>query len=252
MLDARLRTGVGKALAPIGRGLRSIGVTANVLTVVGLACSGLTAWLIAVGQLRWAVLGLVASGLIDLLDGSVARTSGEASPRGAFFDSVTDRVSDAVVLGGCAWYLASQGPHLPVLAFAAAALSMLISYERARAEGLGYTAKGGLMERAERMVVLGIGLMFNVLVPVLWIMVVLMSFTAIQRFVLVWRQASDTPVPRVRRLGLVRHRRVDDEDLGLAAGDEGRGLTAWWEARRVGTERRGPPPRRPVRRNTRP
>ncbi len=253
MLDARLRTGVGKALAPVGKGLRSIGITANILTVVGLVCSGITAWLIAIGELRWAVLGLVASGLIDLLDGSVARTSGEASPRGAFFDSVTDRVSDAVVFGGCAWYLASESAHLPVLAFAAAALAMLISYERARAEALDYSAKGGLMERAERMVLLGVGLMFNVLVPVLWLMVVLMTFTAIQRFVVVWRQASDTPAPRVRRLRLVRHRRTDDDDeLGLAAGDEARSLTAWWDARRAAGEGRGPTHTRPARRRTRP
>lgn len=224
MLDAKLRTGVGKALAPIGRGLRGIGITANVLTVVGVLCSVATAVLIATGELRWAVLGLVASGLVDLLDGSVARTSGEASPRGAFFDSVTDRVSDAVVFGGCAWYLADDG-HMSVLAFAAAALAMLISYERARGEALGYTAKGGLMERAERMVALGVGLMFHVLVPVLWIMVVLMTVTAVHRFVIVWRQASDVPAPRVRRLRLVRHRRPDD-DLGLAAGDEGRSFSA--------------------------
>ncbi len=252
MLDARLRTGIGNALAPVGRSLRRVGITANGLTIVGLACSGLTAWLIAIGELRWAVLGLIASGVIDLLDGSVARTSGEASPRGAFFDSVTDRVSDAVVFGGCAWYLASQSAHLPVLAFAAAALAMLISYERARAEGLGYSAKGGLMERAERMVVLGVGLTFNILVPVLWLMVVLMSFTAIQRFVVVWRQASDTPAPRVRRLRLVRHRRTDDEDIDLAEGDEGRGLTAWWDARRTAGDSRGPTHTRPARRSSRP
>ena len=147
--------------------------------------------------LRWAVLGLVASGFIDLLDGSVARTSGEASPRGAFFDSVTDRVSDAVVFGGCAWYLASEGAHLPGRSRSRPRRSRSPSPdEAARAEALGYSAKGGLMERAERMVVLGVGLMFNILVPVLWLMVVLMTFTAVQRFVVVWRQASDTPAPR--------------------------------------------------------
>jgi CDP-diacylglycerol--glycerol-3-phosphate 3-phosphatidyltransferase len=254
VLDGRLRADVGRALAPLGKGLRRVGITANGLTVVGLACSVATAWLIAIGELRWAVLGLVASGLVDLLDGSVARTSGEASPRGAFFDSVTDRISDAVVLGGCAWYLAGEGPHLPVLAFAAAALSMLISYERARAESLGYTARGGLMERAERMVLLGVGLMFHVLVPVLWIMVVLMTFTAVQRFVMVWRQASERPEPRVRRLRLVRHRRTDDEtaELGLAAGGEERSIAAWWEARRASAERRHASRPRAVRRRTRP
>ncbi|HZJ27871.1 MAG TPA: CDP-alcohol phosphatidyltransferase family protein [Acidimicrobiia bacterium] len=259
MLDGRLRSGIGRALAPIGRGLSRVGVTANVLTVVGVVSSAGTAWLIAIGELRWAVLGLSVSGLVDLLDGSVARTTGEASPRGAFFDSVTDRVSDAVVFGGCAWYLAGESAHAPVLAFAAVALAMLISYERARAEALSYTARGGLMERAERMVVLGVGLMFHVLVAVLWLMVVLMVFTAVQRFVTVWRQASDLPESRVRRLRLVRHRRTHDDDdddeaneLGLAAGGEERSLAGWFQARRAGVERRHAGRSRPVRRRTRP
>jgi hypothetical protein len=114
------------------------------------------------------------------------------------------------------------------------------------------------MERAERMVLLGVGLMFGILVPVLWLMVVLMAFTAVQRFVVVWRQASDTPAPRVRRLRLVRHRRADDDDeLGLAAGDESRSLAAWWDARRAaggerGGEGRGTTHTRPARRRTRP
>ncbi len=193
MLDKRLRSRVSQGLAPIGKGLERAGISANLLTVIGLAFSVVTALLIGAGELRWAVLGLIASGFVDLLDGAVARRSGQASPRGAFFDSVTDRVSDAVVLGGVAWYLAGESPYLSMLAFAAAALSMLVSYERARAEGLGYDAKGGLMERAERMVLLGFGLFFNVLVPVLWLMIVLTSLTAVQRFVKVWRQASDLP-----------------------------------------------------------
>lgn len=173
MLDRRWRNKVEQGLTPIGAGLRRAGVTADVLTVVGLACSIATGLLAAAGELRWAVVGLTASGLTDLLDGTVARTSGSASPRGAFFDSVVDRVSDAVVLGGIAWYLAGTSPHLPVLALAVAAASMLVSYERARAEALGFTARGGLMERAERMVVLGAGLFFDVLVPVLWLMLAL-------------------------------------------------------------------------------
>ena len=188
------------------RGSSRPGVSANFLTVVGLVCSVVTAFLIATGELRWAVLGLIASGFVDLLDGAVARRTGQASPAGAFFDSVTDRVSDAVVLGGVAWYLAGESPYLPILAFAAVALSMLISYERARAEGLGYDARGGLMERAERMVLLGIALFFDLLVPALWLMIVLTSITAVQRFVKVWRQASDLPARP--QLFAARHRRA--------------------------------------------
>src|SRR5438874_293853 len=83
------------------------------------------------------------------------------SPRGAFFDSVSDRVSDTMVLGGVAWYLAStHGAHAALLPFAVLGASNLVSYERARAEALGFTARGGLMERAERMLLLGAGLAF--------------------------------------------------------------------------------------------
>lgn len=211
MLDGRLRATVSRGLTPIGRGLQRVGVGPDVLTLLGFVCSVATALLIASGHLLWAVFGLTVSGLVDLLDGSVARTSGRASPRGAFFDSVMDRASDAVVFGGVAWYLGRTSGRLPVLAFAAAALAMLISYERSKAEGLGYDARGGLMERAERMVILGVGLAFDVLVPVLWIMVVLMAVTSIQRFVKVWRQASDDLPARSSLLG-GRHRRMTGAD----------------------------------------
>ena len=240
MLDKRLRSRVSQGLAPIGKGLERAGISANLLTVVGLVFSVVTALLIANGNLRWAVLGLIASGFVDLLDGAVARRSGQASPRGAFFDSVTDRVSDAVVLGGVAWYLAGESPYLSMLAFAAAALSMLVSYERARAEGLGYDAKGGLMERAERMVLLGFGLFFDLLVPVLWVMIALTALTAVQRFIKVWRQASDLPARP--KLFAARHRRTN----GAGPDSEGRvPVLARWR------EQRSPEARREARRQAR-
>src|SRR5205085_2520106 len=83
------------------------------------------------------------------------------------------RVSDGVVLGGAAWYYAGRQPHLAVLAFGVAMLSFLVSYERSRAESLGFSGKGGLMERAERMVVLGLGLTFGRLAAALWVLAVL-------------------------------------------------------------------------------
>jgi CDP-diacylglycerol---glycerol-3-phosphate 3-phosphatidyltransferase len=240
MLDGRLRTRVSQGLAPIGKGLERAGISANLLTVIGLGFSVVTALLIAVGELRWAVLGLIASGFVDLLDGAVARRSGQASPRGAFFDSVTDRVSDAVVLGGVAWYLAGQSQYQSILAFAAAALSMLVSYERARAEGLGYDAKGGLMERAERMVLLGIALFFDLLVPALWILIVLTAITAVQRFIKVWRQASDLPARP--KLFEARHGRPNRAPVN--EGDRQPMLARW-------REQRGPDARREARRQAR-
>jgi CDP-diacylglycerol---glycerol-3-phosphate 3-phosphatidyltransferase len=201
MLDRRWRAKAERALEPAGRALHVLGLSADGLTVLGLVAAAGTAFLIANGNLVLAVFGLVLTGLPDLLDGSVARHSGTAGRRGSFFDSVCDRVADALLLGGVAWHLTGGGGELAVLALAVLAVSMLVSYERAKAEALGLSARGGFMERAERMVLLGVGLAFNVLVPVLWIMLVLTSVTAVHRFVMVWRQATAAeqrkPEPRV-------------------------------------------------------
>ena len=208
MFDGRWRTGVDRATAPVGSALRRSGITADQLTALGLAMAVGAA--VAIGG-GWIGLGLglfIASALPDLLDGPVAKAAGTASPRGAFFDSVADRVSDSLVLGGMAWYLASErGGHAAVLPFAVLAVSSLVSYQRAKAESLGYSAKGGLMERAERVVALCAGLAFpGFLVPVLWLVLVLSSVTAVQRFVKVWRLASvEHPTPTRRGRGVGRY-----------------------------------------------
>jgi phosphatidylinositol phosphate synthase len=161
MLDGRWRAKAERALDPIGRSLHRLGISANGLTVLGLVIAAATA--VAIG-----------SGPLPL----------------AFFDSVADRVSDALLFGGVAWYLADQGKYLPILVLAVLALSMIITYERARAESLGFSARGGLMERAERMVLLAVALLFDILVPMMWIMLALTALTAAHRFVKVWRQAT--------------------------------------------------------------
>ena len=147
------------------------------------------------------------TGLPDALDGAVAKASGTAGPRGAFFDSVSDRVSDSLLLGGVAWYLASTHPgHLSLLPMAVLAASLVISYQRAKAEALGFDARGGIMERAERVILLGLGLLFDsLLVGILWVMLVLTLVTAVQRFVKVWRQAS-VERPRVNTARRARRR----------------------------------------------
>jgi CDP-diacylglycerol--glycerol-3-phosphate 3-phosphatidyltransferase len=163
---------------------------------------------IANGWLRAGLLLLVLTAVPDVLDGAVAKASGTASPRGAFFDSVIDRVSDALLLGGVAWYLASTQPgRIAVLPLAVLGGSMLVSYERAKAESLNFDARGGLMERAERLMFLAFGLLFeSLLVPVLWVMLALTAVTAVQRFAKVWRQAS---APQVQPLSARwRSRRV--------------------------------------------
>lgn len=233
MLDGHWRSRVEKSLGPLGARLRKIGVSADALTVFGLACSVGTGVLVAGGHLGWAVLGIALAGLGDLLDGAVARGSGQASPRGAFFDSVTDRVSDAVILMGIAWHLGAESPHLPVLAFGVAACSMLISYERAKAESLGVSARGGLMERAERFVMLGVGLAFGVLVPVLWLMLVLTAVTAMGRFTRVWREAARPPQRAATHAARPTRRRRRTETSGRDVPGAPGDLRTWWERHRI-------------------
>lgn len=197
MFDKRCRAGVERSLRPVGTGLKKAGISADQLTVLGLVLSAACAVAVAEGWLFVGWCLLAASAVPDVLDGAVAKASGTSSPRGAFFDSVVDRVSDTLVLGGLAWYLAdTHGAHAAILPLAILGASNLVSYERARAESLGFTARGGLMERAERMIAIGLGLLFSVvLVPLLWLMLGLTVLTAVQRFVMVWKQASAT-VPR--------------------------------------------------------
>ena len=118
----------------------------------------------------------------------------------SIFDSTIDRFADALLFGGVAWHLAStESAHMAILPFGVMALSSVISYMRAKAESLGLEAKGGLMERAERIIALCVGLLIPVLlIPVLWLMLALTAITAVQRFVKVWRQAAVAPVTAAR------------------------------------------------------
>ena len=201
MFDGRFRAPVERAVKPLGDGLRRTGLSPDHFTILGLLVGVAAAVAIGAGALRAGLLLVVLAALPDLLDGALAKASNSASQRGAFFDSVIDRVTDALLMGGVAWYLATtESPKMALLPFAIMAVSSIVSYERAKAESLGLYAKGGLMERAERIVLLCIGLLFeSVLIPILWVMLVLTTATAIQRFVKVWRQAGVAPVVMERR-----------------------------------------------------
>src|SRR5918997_4138519 len=243
MFDKRCRAGVERSLRPVGTGLKRAGISADQLTVLGLVLSAACA--VAIGN-GWLILGaglLAASAVPDVLDGAVAKASGTSSPRGAFFDSVVDRVSDTLVLGGLAWYLAStHSPHTALLPLAILGASNLVSYERARAESLGFSARGGLMERAERMIAIGLGLLFSVImIPLLWLMLGLTVLTAVQRFVMVWRQASATVPGRTvggERLAARWSARRPSVGFGEGSRLRGqRGDSGSWRARRASQSR---------------
>lgn len=202
MFDGNMREQVDRGVQPIGAGLVSLGVTADMMTLLGIAMSAAAAVIIGSGSLGWGLVLMVASGLPDLFDGAIAKAAGTSSTRGAYFDSVSDRLSDILLFGGVAWYLSEfRDGQIHMLPVAVMGLAIMTSYQRAKAESLGFDAKGGLMERAERFIALGIGLFLGtfddrLLIAVLWIMFVLTAITALQRFLKVWKQASvDRPTP---------------------------------------------------------
>jgi CDP-diacylglycerol--glycerol-3-phosphate 3-phosphatidyltransferase len=197
LFDARFRTAVDKAVSPAGQALRRTGLSPDHLTATGILMSIPAGWAIATGHLVIGLVLLIASALPDLFDGSLARASGRSSNRGAFFDSVGDRVSDTVVLAGFAWYAQDRfGHHAALVPMAVLGVSQLVSYIRAKADTLGIDAKGGLMERGERVVVLCFALKFPAdMLWLLWVIVVLSFLTAAQRFIKVWRQADRPPAP---------------------------------------------------------
>ncbi|HUC04667.1 MAG TPA: CDP-alcohol phosphatidyltransferase family protein [Acidimicrobiales bacterium] len=256
MFDGRWREAVDRSTRPVGAALYRHGITADVLTATGLISATGTAVMVASGHLHIAIALLILTGMHDLFDGPVAKAAGTASVRGAFFDSVTDRVADAVLMAGVAWFLIDRREgHLILLPFAVLAVTTLVSYERAKAESLGLSAKGGLMERAERMVLLGVGfLMASFLVPVLWVMFGLILLTAISRFVKVWNAASGRDEVIRRRLEAWRESRAraDSRWRTWREGRDGAGVPrrdlsqaysdsmAKWRARRQESARRAP------------
>ncbi len=202
LFDGNFRERVDKVTTPIGQKMYRVGISPDVITVVGVSMAGACGVAIATGNFFTAAVLLALTGLPDALDGAVAKASGRSGPRGAFFDSVSDRLSDGLLFGGAAWYFAgTETPRMAMLPFALFLAASLISYQRAKAESLGFDAKGGIMERAERFIALGFGLLISPLfTAVLWVMLALSTVTVLTRFVKVWRQASAvSPVPPKRR-----------------------------------------------------
>lgn len=180
--------------------LARLGVTPNTLTFIGLLLSVLTAVIIAQGFLVVGGVLVLFAGIFDMFDGAVARVRNAATTFGAFFDSTFDRYSESIIFLGLLLY-ALQHPGLhdvlwPVgneqiwmitLIYIALLGSLMVSYTKARAEGLGLECKTGLLARPERVVILAIGLLFGVCIWALVVIAVFSHVTAIERIVSVWR-----------------------------------------------------------------
>lgn len=194
-LRSTFDTTITRVVTPIGRGLAGIGLSPNVLTTLGLVLTLVGSGFVVAGE---PVLGgwvLVFGGLMDTFDGAVARAASRSTPFGGFIDSVTDRVSDGVILGAVAWWQ-SDSPRLFALTVVALVAAQVISYVRARAEAIDLDCSIGILERAERAILLMAGLIWHrwLLEPVLWVLAVGGLVTVVQRIHHVWCQvARDLP-----------------------------------------------------------
>lgn len=172
--------------------LARLGVTPNMLTAAGAAGNIGAGILAANGNFLVAGIVVLAASSLDLLDGALARATGRATDFGSVFDAVMDRVSEAAVLFGLLVYFSDRGDRTEeLLIFVAVVGSILVSYVRARAEIVGLKMKDGLFTRAERVVVLAVGLMVDEATIALWILAVLASFTAVQRLAIVWLKTRE-------------------------------------------------------------
>jgi len=132
------------------------------------------------------------AGSLDMLDGALARATNQASRFGALLDSTLDRYSELVLLGGLVLWSASRNAlDELLLAFAALGGSLMVSYVKARAEGLGFSCEVGILTRPERVIILGLGLLTGLVLPALAIIAVLANVTAVQRLIHVWWAAKD-------------------------------------------------------------
>lgn len=184
--------------------LRPIGsIDPNAVTCLGTILNGVAAVLLFHGMFLAACIVFLIGSLMDALDGAVAKVTGRVSAFGGFLDSTLDRVSEGLVLGGIGLWFADRGDHLWAVAacFVAIACSYLTSYTRAKAEALGVQAKGGLVSRVERVVLIGFGLLLqnwwaNALEYTVYVLAVTAALTVIQRVLHVKRALPDGHKPR--------------------------------------------------------
>lgn len=187
VIDTRVRPHIQGILGPIGKFLASLGVSPAAMTTFGLAVTIVGAVVIGMGELAvGAVIALIGSAL-DGLDGTVARAAGRVTPRGAYLDAGSDRIGEIASFAGLAVAMEGNARVLLLIVLSVGG-AMLVPYLRAKAESVGLGGKGGLMGRAERVILFALGLLTGLVEPMLWLMVVTVWFTAIQRFVSTYRR----------------------------------------------------------------
>jgi len=198
----------GVAIHQIVRWLALSRIHPNVLTFLGLVINIWAAYLFKLGHFRWAGAVVIGAGVFDMVDGRVARASGQVTRFGGFFDSVIDRYSDlALFMGLLVYYASIHNFFYIVLTAIVMTGSVMVSYTRARAECTIPKCKVGFLERPERIVLIIIGALFDRMAPVLWVIAVLSNLTVVHRMIYTFQEcdrletnppADETSVP-VRR-----------------------------------------------------
>ncbi|MFQ5857727.1 MAG: CDP-alcohol phosphatidyltransferase family protein [Anaerolineae bacterium] len=193
MLSERAREMTRGLLTDIAGVVARTGLTPSVLTWLGFVFSAFTAWVLSHGAFRAGGALVLIAGLFDALDGSLARATNRVSAFGAFLDSTLDRLAEAVLYLGLLVFFAGQPGSQQEIALTYLAIvgSLMVSYTRARAEGLGYECKVGLFTRFERVLVLSLGLLFGQMRVALWILAAGSFLTAFHRMWHVWKTVSE-------------------------------------------------------------
>jgi CDP-diacylglycerol---glycerol-3-phosphate 3-phosphatidyltransferase len=196
MINAKIRQGWDRLMGPVGRTLARSGFTANGITFLGVVIQAGVAWLIVEGRILAAGLLAIVAAFADAFDGAVARARGTGNKFGALLDSTTDRLSDALIFLPVAWLYgvdpdvaARNEPWVAALALVTLVASFLVSYVKARAEGLGFECNVGIAERAERLILIIAGLILNLIPVMLAVLTLLAVMTFIQRVFHVRAQA---------------------------------------------------------------
>ena len=200
-----------KVILLIVHGLALSRIHPNVLTFLGLLINVGAAWLLAVGQFRWAGAVIIGAGLFDMVDGRVARETDRVTRFGGFWDSVLDRYSDlGLLIGLLVWYGSIGRFSYVVLTAVAMIACVMVSYVRARAENSIPMCKVGFMERPERVVLVIIGALFDRMAPVLWVIAIMGNLTVIHRMIFTWQEAKRLEDAQLRA-GKTRRDKADDK-----------------------------------------
>lgn len=220
-------------LAHIVAWVQNTGITPNTISTIGFLLTGVSALLLAFGYFFWGGVVLFCAGFFDMLDGALARATQQSSIFGAFIDSTLDRYSESLTLLGLIYYYSVTFGHSTelILIFFILVGSLMVSYVRARAEGLNIECKGGMLQRPERVLLLIFGLVTGWLAPILWLQAILTNISAVQRIFEVYSRTQEMAGPKetANNSGGVSHDPAQPGDTGNE--DTGQGHTKPLETR---------------------